>query len=61
MSLLRKMLVTAGTLAAMGCLGIAATVASVETSCVVNLPPPVISSDFGIRDEGYGEPRVTVS
>jgi len=53
MSIPRKALIAAGALAAVGCLGITATVARVETSCVADLPPPVITSDFGIRGEGY--------
>jgi hypothetical protein len=54
MSFLRKTLYAAGALAAIGCIGIAATVAGVETSCVSDVATPVVRSDFAITDEGYG-------
>ena len=54
MSALRTTLLAAGLFAAVCCVGIAATVASVETSCVADLPPPAVNSDFAIRDGGYG-------
>jgi len=53
MSVLRKTLTTIGALAAVGALGIVATIVSVETACVSDSPPPVITSDFAISDEGY--------
>jgi len=53
MSLLRTTLVGAGVLAAIGCIGIAATVVGVEKSCVSDVAAPAVSSDFAITDEGY--------
>jgi hypothetical protein len=53
MSVLRKLLYAVGALAAVGCLAITATVVGVETSCVADLPTPVVNSDFAIRDDGY--------
>ena len=53
MSFLRKTLVVAGALVAIGGIGIAATVVGVETSCVSGVTAPAIRSDFAITDEGY--------
>ena len=53
MSFLRKALVVAGALVAIGGIGIAATVVGVETSCVSGTAAPAIRSDFAITDEGY--------
>jgi hypothetical protein len=57
MSALRKALVAAGALAAIACIGVAATVAGVEKSCVADGPTPVVGSDFAITDEGYARPQ----
>jgi len=53
MSFLRKALVVAVALVAIGGIGIAATVVGVETSCVSGTAAPAIRSDFAITDEGY--------
>jgi len=53
MSCLRKTLVVAGALVAIGGIGIAATVVGVETACVSGVAAPAIRSDFAITDEGY--------
>jgi len=53
MSFWRKTLAAIGALAVLGAIGIAATVASVEKSCVADTPTPKINSDFAITDEGY--------
>ena len=53
MSFWRRTLYTAGVLAVIGCVGIAATVVGVEKSCVSHQPTPAVSSDFAITDQGY--------
>jgi hypothetical protein len=53
MSFWRKTLYAVGTLAALGVIGITATIVSVEKSCVADGPTPKITSDFGITDNGY--------
>jgi hypothetical protein len=53
MSLLRKILTTAGVLVAAASIGVVATIVGVERSCVSPLPPPDVRSDFAIRDAGY--------
>jgi len=54
MSFLRKALVAAGALVAVGGIGIAATIVGVERSCVSDASTPFVRSDFSITDEGYG-------
>ena len=53
MKLLRKMLFTAVALTILAAIGILATVARVEKYCVAAGPPAVVTSDFGIDDDGY--------
>ena len=53
MSFWRRMRYAAGALAVIGLVGIAATVAHVEKSCVSHQPTPAVSSDFTITDAGY--------
>jgi len=53
MKLLRKMLYTAVALTILAAIGILATVARVEKYCVAAGPPAVVTSDFGIDDDGY--------
>jgi hypothetical protein len=57
MSFLRKTLVVAGALVAIGGVGIAATVVGVEKSCISDASTPVVNSDFAITDEGYARPQ----
>ena len=57
MSFLRRTLYAAGALAAIGAIGIVATVVSVEEFCVSHVPTPSVSSDFAITDEGYARPQ----
>ncbi|MGJ4893212.1 hypothetical protein ACQR1Y_33855 [Bradyrhizobium sp. HKCCYLRH3099] len=53
MSLRRKALVLFGALAAAAAIGIATTVATVETVCTADVPTPAVTSDYGITDPGY--------
>jgi hypothetical protein len=53
MSLRRRALYLVGTLAGAAAIAIAATVISVETVCVADVPTPVVTSAFGISDPGY--------
>jgi hypothetical protein len=53
MSFMRKTLYAVGALAALAAIGVTATIIGVEKYCVADRPTPVITSDFGITDEGY--------
>ena len=53
MSFWRKTLYAVGAIAALGAIGVATTIVSVEKSCVADGPTPKVTSDFAIADEGY--------